>query len=96
MKKVSISGGSSKKANKKRAVIAYSCLVIASLIIYFLGVLVVNFYGFELMTKIRDVDSYKAFLVFVTMLPIVGLVIWGTLNLINLNSDNNRNTHVMG
>jgi heme/copper-type cytochrome/quinol oxidase subunit 2 len=83
MKKINVSGGSSKKANRKRAAIGYSSLVIASLIIYFLGVWVVNLYGFEPKTKIRDVDSYKALLVFITMIPIVGLVIWGTLSVIN-------------
>ncbi|WP_044556087.1 hypothetical protein [Shewanella piezotolerans] len=84
MKKINVAGGSSKRANRKRAAIAYSCLVIASLIIYFLGVWIVSLYGFELKTKIRDVDSYKALLVFITMIPIVGLVIWGTLSVINL------------
>jgi hypothetical protein len=83
MKKISVSGGSSKKANRKRAAIAYSSLVIASLIIYFLGSLVVNLYGLELQTKIRDVDFSKALLVFLTMLPIVGIVIWATLTTIS-------------
>lgn len=83
MKKISVSGGNSKKANRKRAAIAYSSLVIASLIIYFLGSLVVNLYDFELQTRIRDVELSMALLVFLTMLPIVGLVIWGTLGIID-------------
>lgn len=83
MKKINVSGGNSDKANKIRAAIAYSSLIIASLLIYLLGSLVVNFYGFELQTKIRDVDFSKVLLVFVTMLPIVGLVTWGTLATIN-------------
>ncbi|MDN7134966.1 hypothetical protein [Pseudidiomarina terrestris] len=83
MKNIDVSGGDSHKAKKRRAIIAFGSLLIASLVIYFIGTLVVNFYGFELQTKIRDVDLSKVLLVFITMLPIVGLVVWGTLAIIN-------------
>tara|TARA_B100000700_G_C14232125_1_gene484105 strand:- start:127 stop:399 length:273 start_codon:yes stop_codon:yes gene_type:complete len=77
--KIDVSEGKSKKANRLRAMIGYSSLIIASLTIYFLGSLVVGFYGFELQTRIRDVDLSSASLVFISMLPIVALVIWATL-----------------
>ncbi len=83
MKNIDVSGGDSNKAKKRRAIIAYGSLLIASLVIYFIGSLVINFYGFELQTKIRDVGISKVLLVFTTMLPIVGLVVWVTLAIIN-------------
>lgn len=77
--KIDISKGKSKKANRLRAGIGYSSLIIASLTIYFLGSLVVSFFGFGLQTRIRDVDLSSVFLVFISMLPIVITVIWATI-----------------
>ncbi|PCK29603.1 hypothetical protein [Pseudoalteromonas piscicida] len=84
MKKIDISAANTEKAKKKRALVAYISLIIASLIIYFIGSLVIDLFGFELETKIRDVAFGKALSVFLVMLPITAIVLYGTLKLIQL------------
>jgi hypothetical protein len=84
MKKINVRGGKSTKANMGRAIIAYGSLILASSVIYFLGFLVITAFGLNFHDEIREDDKLKAIMVILSMLPIVGLVIWGTLELINV------------
>jgi bacteriorhodopsin len=83
MKQLKISDAKNSKNRQRRAFIAYFLLVVASLVILFAGYQVIYLFGFELNTKIREVDSTKAALIFITMLPLVSLILYLTLNLIS-------------
>lgn len=83
MKRLKISDAKNSRNRQRRAFIAYFLLVVASLFILFAGHQVIYLYGFELDTRIRDVDATKAAFVFITMLPVVSLIVYLTLHLIN-------------
>jgi hypothetical protein len=83
MNRLKISDAKNSKDKQRRAFIAYFLLIVASLVILFSGHQVIYFYGFELDTRIRDVDATKAALVFITMIPLVTVIIYLTLYLIN-------------
>ena len=83
MKRLKISDAKNSRNRQRRAFIAYLLLVVASLVILFSGHQVIYLFGFELDTRIRDVDATKAALVFITMLPLVSVFIYLTLHLIN-------------
>lgn len=83
MKRLQISEAKNAKNKQFRAFIAYFLLIIASLLILLAGHQIIYLFGFELDTRIRDVDAIKAVFVFITMLPIVFLIIYFTLKFIN-------------
>ena len=79
MDQFKISDGKTSQARRCRALIAYTSLIIASLLILLAGREVISYFGFNLDTRIRDVSGWKNFAVFISMLPIVGIIIWLTL-----------------
>lgn len=79
MDQFKISDGRTSQARRYRALIAYTSLIIASLLILLAGHEVINYFGFNLDTRIRDVSGWKTFAVFISMLPIVAFIIWLTL-----------------
>lgn len=82
MNQFKISDAKTPQTRRYRAAVAYPCLVIASLLIFLAGHEVIYLFGFTLETSIRDVNGWKALSVFITMLPIVGGIIWLTLMII--------------